>query len=528
MHPTETFQSQPIPQTKLQTIGLPLLIGLILLFGALWNLGGPPMWWDEGWTLSVARTWVERGNYGRLLDGQPAPPGLEAAWPLTALVGLSFKQFGVGLWQGRLPGVFCIPLVLAGIFILSQMLYSRRMGWGAVATLLLLSMHPQLHPFIQGRQVLGELPMFACLTFGLICVFGAVRRSLWLLIPALPLLAFALLLKGQTWPFLMIGIFLGGIVALVLRRWRFAAVLATAFVGSSLLAPRLSMLWFSMISEQVLSSTAISGLIEVTGFVPSLRNRIYALSMALMFALTTMLGLGYAAWKLIADLRGSMDLDAERSSSAGDLLVMRSVLLGLAGSWFAWFLLLSVGVPRYMFPATFVGSIFVAVLLHDLTGGFRFFATLRRCTQLLQPKADKRRGLGALLAVVLIAATLPITLLTLNRFYLDYSDDSAQQLAAFLNETPPDTRIETYESELHFLLNRPYHWPPDQVHVELNHRGLLGLERAIEYDSLVSDPDYLVVGVFARGNELYQPVIDAGAFRLLRSYGDYELYERVR
>jgi hypothetical protein len=51
--------------------------------------------------------------------------------------------------------------------------------------------------------------------------------------------------------------------------------------------------------------------------------------------------------------------------------VLRAALLALAGSWFAWFALLSVGVPRYLFPATFVAGIFTAALVHDLTNGFR-------------------------------------------------------------------------------------------------------------------------------------------------------------
>src|SRR3954452_10513417 len=81
-----------------------LLAALLLLVG-LWNLAGPGMWWDEGWTLSVARNWLERGHYGRLMDGQLWPPGLEASVTVTTAVALSFRLFGVGIWQGRLPGV---------------------------------------------------------------------------------------------------------------------------------------------------------------------------------------------------------------------------------------------------------------------------------------------------------------------------------------------------------------------------------------------------------------------------------------
>ena len=93
---------------------------------------------------------------------------------------------------------------------------------------------------------------------------------------------------------------------------------------------------------------------------------------------------------------------------------------------------------------------------------------------------------------------------------------------------PPTTRVETYESELHFLLNRPYHYPPDQLHVELNRRSLLGQETPVIYDPLSSDPDILVVGTFARGNDLYAPVLASGAFRPILRDETYEVYQRVR
>ena len=143
--------------------------------------------------------------------------------------------------------------------------------------------------------------------------------------------------------------------------------------------------------------------------------------------------------------------------------------------------------------------------------------------------SGQRRAAGALLAICVVAATLPITLQTLYRDYILADDHSAQQVADFFNrQAPPDTRIETYESELHFLLDRPYHYPPDQVHVELNRRGLLHQDVQIDYNPLAADPDYLVVGQFARGNELYQPAIERGAFRRIQTIGSYTIYERVR
>jgi hypothetical protein len=131
------------------------------------------------------------------------------------------------------------------------------------------------------------------------------------------------------------------------------------------------------------------------------------------------------------------------------------------------------------------------------------------------------------LALVLTTAALALAALGLARYYPD-DDRSAQRVAAALNAMPPGTRVETYESELHFLLDQPYHYPPDQIHVELNRRSLLGQPTPIDYDPLASDPDILVVGTFARGNDLYAPALASGAFRQIMRDGTYEVYDRAR
>jgi hypothetical protein len=191
-------------------------------------------------------------------------------------------------------------------------------------------------------------------------------------------------------------------------------------------------------------------------------------------------------------------------------------------------MLFSVGVPRYLFPAIFFGSPFVASLLYDLTDRYSLVSTLSRATSLLR-KGANRQTAAAWLAIALLVLTVPITVLTLNNYYFRNTSTAAVQVADFLNtQTPPDALIETYESELHFLLNRRYHYPPDQLHVELNRRSLLHQAMTIDYDPLAANPDYLVVGQFARENQLYQPAIDSGAFRTLRAFAGYVVYQRVR
>ncbi|KPV52626.1 hypothetical protein SE17_14365 [Kouleothrix aurantiaca] len=240
--------------------------------------------------------------------------------------------------------------------------------------------------------------------------------------------------------------------------------------------------------------------------------------MTLLLALPTIAALLYAAWHA---------LHAEPEETMQGTGIVRLALLGLSASWLAWYTLLSVGVPRYLFPATFFGSMFVAALLDDITGGFAPGATLQRASLLLRGRLSWQT-VATWLMLLTVPLMCAITLLTLNRYYLTNSNPTAQQTAAWLASAPLPGTVETYESELHFLLDRPYHYPPDQLHIQLNHRSLLHEDIAIDYDPLAADPDYLVVGQFARENHLYDPAIQRGDFRPVQTFGGYTVYVRAR
>jgi hypothetical protein len=499
--------------------GLALLASVagILALG-LWNLDGPPMWWDEGWTLSVARNWAERGFYGRLLLGQLSPPGLEASFWVTWPVSLGMRLFGVGLWQGRVFGVLCAAAALVLCHLLAARLYSRRVAIGALGGLLLLSAHPQLHPLLMGRQVLGEMPMLTYLLAGWLCLHNALRGRDWWLLPGALLFALAVQAKAQTMPFWLTSMVVALAVMLIRQRWRAAVRLALAFAGGLVLQPALDMARDSIIGGRTLPVAGVQGLVSVMALVTGSFNRGYALTNGLTFGVLPLLGLGWAAWRWLRGGWAALD-DQDYA--------VRVSLLAFAGSWFAWYLLLSVGVPRYMFPATFVSSLFAAALLDDLTDGYRLAATLERAVEPLRTRRFSRVSAGAWLAILLIAAALPLTLLGLARYY-PLVDRSAFAVAEYLNGRPPGTRIETYESELHFLLRQPYHFPPDQTHVALNRRSLLHEATPIDYDPLAANPDYLVIGEFARGNDLYASAVAAGPFRLAQRIGQYEVYARAR
>jgi len=505
------------------------LAALALLAAGLWNLSGPPMWWDEGWTLSVARNWVERGHYGRLFEGQLAANGLEASLPITGTVALAFQLFGVGVWQGRLPGVMAMVVAMVLSYTLAARLYNRRVAIGTMFLLLLTPMHPQLNPLIMGRQVLGEMHMFCFLVGGYVCLLLALDRSRWWILAAVVLWGLAIISKAQALPFWAVSLIAPLAVALWRRRWNEASLLGIGLAGGYGIARLVMLPLIELIvrSQQVpgaVSLGAVQDLYGVTAIVLTAFNRLHALQLVLLAGLPAFFGLCYGAWQAWRSIRRPAITLPE---TAHDTL--RLALLGLSCSWFAWFLLLSVGVPRYLFPATFFATIFFAALLHDLTGGFNLLSTLNRGGGAIRHLRLNWRNATALVTILFFIITIPITLITLNINYLNNTDRSAPAVADFFNtQTPPNALIETYESELHFLLNRPYHYPPDQTHVQLNHRSLLHESVIIDYDPLAAQPDYLVVGRFARENKLYQPAIDSGVFRLLKHDGLYDIYERAR
>ena len=108
----------------------PAFAGLLLLAALTINLNRTPaMLWDEGWTVSVARNWVELGHYGRLSLGEKALAGLQLAFPVTGLVAFAFKYFGIGLFQARLVITVYLVATLALLFYLACRFYDRQSQW---------------------------------------------------------------------------------------------------------------------------------------------------------------------------------------------------------------------------------------------------------------------------------------------------------------------------------------------------------------------------------------------------------------
>jgi len=492
-------------------------VGLVvlLLVAFLFRLEAvPPIWWDEGWTLSVARNWVELGHYGRLENGNLEPRGLEAGFPVTASVALSFQLFGVGVYQARLVAVLFVLAALALLYELACAFYNRSIGLATLAIVILLSSTADIQPLLTGRQVLGEIPALAFLLGGYLCFVHAETRPLVYLPFAICLWALALFTKVQGQPFWVLSLAIPLLVCALRKNWRQAGQIAVCLCGT--VAFHWCMQW--LFAQQV-RSTTVSGLTQVIALVFDKRTRFIVLAETLWFGMPTLLGL---CWGLYSVFKRSGKLQSQRD-------VAHLAFFILVGSWFAWYELLSLGWPRYMLPPAFLGSIFVAAMLSEWTKQFDLASTIQKAGSALKTLRFSREKVAALVSVILIATSLGQTVKILYGAYVDEADDSYKEVIRFLNDdTPAGALIETYESELFFLLNRRYHYPPDQVHVDLIRRNSLGERVKIDYDPLAADPDYLVVGPQSKFWDFYDPYLKTGEFRLLHDYSRYQIYQRIR
>lgn len=489
------------------------LIGfLILLVGIAYLESVPPIWWDEGWTVSVARNWVETGHYGRMSLGEKAPHGLQAAFPVTMSVALAFNFFGVGIFQARSVVLLYLLGTFALLFYFGSRFFNRRIAVGAVLVLLLMSGNRYMHPIFMARQVLGEVPALFFLLLGYLCFLWSGERSRMFLIGAVLFWSLAIVTKVQVIPFWAISLSVPLIAAAFARDWVRLMMFTTGLFGVALLSYSV---WQSL--EQLLIATPASGLYQTIGIVVDPARRVITVLTTLQIGLPTLMGL---VWAL-------RNLKLNRMFETHISAVLVSYFI-VCGTWFAWWELASTGWTRYLFPSAFLASIFVSAMLYECTDGFRILESLRKAIRNIASTNLKWREVRVIALMLLVSWSIFQTVTDLGEA-LRKTNKPLFATAEYLNRnTPSYSVIETYESELFFLLQRRYHYPPDQVHVELIRREDLGEARVIDYDPLSADPDYLVIGGWCRYYKCYDSVLSNGAFRLTNTFGPYEIYERVR
>lgn len=499
-----------------QYIAFILVFGLILLASII-NLDQiPAAWWDEGWTLNVARNWIESGHYGQLIDGDLRDPGLSASFPIVAPITLSFYLFGIDVWQGRLPSLLSLISSVALVFYLASQLYNRKIAFGSLFVLFLLSGPLQLHPLTLGRTVLAEIPMLFYLLTGYAFLLLALRKSTWWILAAALFWGIAINAKAQALPFWLASLLLPLGATLIKRWWQQAGILFAGLLISWLVSMGLQNL-VSILIPEIAQGKMIPGLLQVVAVVLDPQVRRIAITYMLIMGLPTLIGFFYAVWKSYNTFREQNHPEADE--------IVRLTLLGFVGSWLAWYAFLALFIDRYLFPALFVGSIFTSAFFYQLTFQFNFKKTFKN-TSAIFFRSRNRYNIGALIALPVIVFLFLITTQYLFRMYTNPGASVAQVTDYIESITDEQDLIETYESELYFMLDRRYHYPPDEIDVQIISRELLGKDVDYTYDPLAADPDYLVIGRFGTISKVYDKVLSSEEFELVHSIQGYDIYSR--
>jgi 4-amino-4-deoxy-L-arabinose transferase-like glycosyltransferase len=195
-------------------IGVWILLTFLLLF-RLDSI--PPLSFDEGWIMTVARNLVELGHYGRLINGEPYQETIiNIGIPVIAPIALSFYLFGVGILQARITIVL---FTLAALFVFYKLvgrLYNSKIAFASLLAILILPFNFELNSIFVGRQALGELPALFYMITGYIFFLFSQRKS-WAIILAVIFWVLAILSKFQILPFLCLGLIVPAIVMLIKR-----------------------------------------------------------------------------------------------------------------------------------------------------------------------------------------------------------------------------------------------------------------------------------------------------------------------
>ncbi|MCU0491333.1 MAG: glycosyltransferase family 39 protein [Chloroflexaceae bacterium] len=478
-------------------------IALLVLVLAFVNLeAAPRTWFDEGSHLHVPKTLVQYGVYadisaeGFRYFGPTVGVGPTVMLPIAA----NFLMSGIGLVQGRLVIVVYLLVALVACYALARRLHGG--GVALVALLLVLASRTYGHEGMleYGRQVLGEVPGVAFLALGLLAWTQAisVRQQAW----RYSLLAgigfgLALVTKNQ-----FVLIVPATLALLALLDWfyyragswwlRIAPLtIACAFFGAWTLIQLQFLGPDGFMANLARTRQAAGGAIFVFEGAATMRAADYLVQ---VFGGLLIPALLYRLWRC-----------RERTPTAFAELAV--VLLPLL--WICWYMV-SLGWPRYAFPAVVLGAFSVARLAADLWGYLR------------KNQRPLLANLGATYLALVIAFPLALT----TRVVLT-PDYSPQWMAAYLNQhVPTATIVETWEPELGLLTDHRYHYPPTELLDTAVRQTWLG-GKPLAYDGLAARPEYVVVGPFGAWVNIYNQETLQRDYQIIYRVGPYVLHQRT-
>ncbi len=497
-----------LPYVLLVCLALPLL---------LFRLDRvPAMWFDEGYKANAARTLAEYGVYGtsNAFGVIPFDAATTNGPADTLMMAVSFRVLGPGPGNLRLGILPFTLLAILGLYHLAALMFGRRTAFLSVLLVLAFPPLERTSFLLLGRQVMGEVPALALIVWGVWMWFHSWRSA-----------------SSLAW-----GLTGGILVALgLLSKTQIAISLLPALSAITLLAlVWRTVPWPKVIVPMVAALVAIAGwkateAFLCTGPTCSANATFFATALpTLLFtdvygatinrggmaaAVTMVLAAGITAFRLYRVGR------AHRQWSAGEWA--QAALAIWITFYAAWFLIFSIGWTRY----AFAGWIVAALLL-----GEPLARALRRVAAGLAGANHRTlaRAVEPVASVILAAA---IVSATAQPLLAAPASDPMQAMAAYIDQTlAADAVIETWEWELGVSTQHRAYSYPDGIYVmRVVQRQFHGISAvALDHDFLAHDPDYLVVGPFAKYTGIYPALKISQHFILQHSEGPYDLYARAR
>jgi len=488
-------------------VTLVVLLGLGTLALGLFRLTAyPAPWFDEGWYLQIARNLAHYGQYATLSSEgfRYDDTALAVAPTLYLPIALVFRLAGVGLLQARLAMVAGLLVAVAVFYLTARSVHGFPIA-AAAAYLFLLQMEddPFTSTVYMGRQVMAEVPALLFFLLGSLLWFRALRgpRRRWGEIAAGLLFGLAMVTKLQYVFFIPPALLLTALLARVLWKrslWKPALISLACGLG-------LLLLWYGIL-RLIVGPENFASLLTGLSTASSPQVRVFSLA-RLGESARFLLRSHFLLFALPGLLYGLVTAVRRGPEETPTLFLGLFILAGLG-----WYVLASIGWPRYTYPFLALGNLFTARLLYDI--GDRF--------------ARPARNVRAL-AVLLILLILPLAQFRLiARDLLSPPDSGFAPFTRYIQtQVPPGRVIETWEWEVTFVDEaHRYHIPPTSLLNRLIAHVYFGAPYAPEeYDFQEADPDYVVVGRFARWTNLYPQEFLEQDCRLVVTMGEYQLFE---
>lgn len=479
-----------------------------------------PLNWDEGWNLAPAVNLIQHGHYGVYLLGVPVPPVLSGTTALLTVCSLSVSIFGTGVWQPRLIFLLisCVGLFL--LYLLSQRLHGRTIAILALSLATLLTPLNLTFGF-HGPQIFGEVPMLTMLWGAALILIGG---GAWRCIAAAILFSLAINFKVQLGPMLFLSSAFVGLLALIQHRYKAAFELASVGFMTYVLSTFINPSFFSGVIDLFVTVKPEAARVLPEDYAQRIIG-LLTLNYDLRFALRTLgMFIDSAPFFIFAALFAVVQLSKQlRNSMPANLLShdVSTLLNTLALIWTAWFLLLSVGYPRYLFPAVAMLTPSAACALESvIQSSLKWYKHNSKETSI-----PAILGFSALTLLICQVSWTIKTLMIL--FTLDWQPLSTIRVADKLNSIANgNIVVESVESELFPFLRSKYYFPSE--YEIMQHAESFQSQVPLKPDLRPRmRGDIIVIGSFAKSYDWYPQDQWNGKYSPIFSDGEYKIIQKL-